>query len=453
MPTTRITAIAAAVVRRLSQSASSAPGSPRLSTSCAGLESTKIATIGQREEGERGRQGGGQQRREPEARARQGAGPKPASARASAQGPSLRPSTKAEAASGCLRLRDHAGGVGHLGLERRGQLDRLERVAGGVHVGHVDEAGVGGALGELADDPLHVGLVRADVGEDRLLLVGGQPGEHLARVGADRDRLRADRDLRPRAPSGPRSSRSPSPPAPRARRCWWRTPPACRAGPPARARPAASCWPPRRRPPERPGGSGRRARRSPRTTASRSRPGSPWRTTSSASVIEAAADTTRRGSASLAGSSSSPHPTAARSPAATSASARLTHARPSLRWPSRPRWRHAGRQPELLDRVAGDGRHDPVRAGLDLDERHHPVGLDRADHAREAVARRQRVAGAAACAGAAPGARPRARNAPAVGGVPLVRSLPARSQRRSVSWLTPIALAASPSSSPSLLIA
>jgi hypothetical protein len=46
VPTSRITSIAAAVARRLSQSASSAPGSPRLSISSAGLESTKIATTG-----------------------------------------------------------------------------------------------------------------------------------------------------------------------------------------------------------------------------------------------------------------------------------------------------------------------------------------------------------------------------------------------------------------------
>src|SRR4051812_39951870 len=39
-------AIEAAVVRRLSHSASSTPGSPRLAIRSAGLESTKIATTG-----------------------------------------------------------------------------------------------------------------------------------------------------------------------------------------------------------------------------------------------------------------------------------------------------------------------------------------------------------------------------------------------------------------------
>ena len=38
------------------------------------------------------------------------------------------------------------------------------------------------------------------------------------------------------------------------------------------------------------------------------------------------------------------------------------------------------RQAELLDRVAGDRRGDQVRACLDLDQRHHAVDLDRADH-------------------------------------------------------------------------
>ena len=55
-----------------------------------------------------------------------------------------------------------------------------------------------------------------------------------------------------------------------------------------------------------------------------------------------------------------------------------------------------GRQPELLDRVARHGRRDAERAGLDLDERHHAVDLDGRHDPREAVARRERVAGAMA---------------------------------------------------------
>ena len=60
-------------------------------------------------------------------------------------------------------------------------------------VGGVDEAGVGLAERDLADDALHVVLVRDDVVERR-----GQPEglEYLARVVADGDALGGDDELR-----------------------------------------------------------------------------------------------------------------------------------------------------------------------------------------------------------------------------------------------------------------
>ncbi len=56
----------------------------------------------------------------------------------------------------------------------------------------------------------------------------------------------------------------------------------------------------------------------------------------------------------------------------------------------------AGLEPELLDRVARDRRGDEVRPALELDDAHHAVDLDRADHAREAVAGRELVVRAVA---------------------------------------------------------
>ena len=78
---------------------------PRLaeaSTSSAGLQSTKIATIGQRQEGERRRQGERPAAPGTSAGRTHGAGPKPASSSASAQGPSTSRSTNVWACSGCL---------------------------------------------------------------------------------------------------------------------------------------------------------------------------------------------------------------------------------------------------------------------------------------------------------------------------------------------------------------
>ena len=51
----------------------------------------------------------------------------------------------------------------------------------------------------------------------------------------------------------------------------------------------------------------------------------------------------------------------------------------------------AGLEAELLDRVPRDRGGDAVRPALDLDDTHDAVDLDRADDAREAVARRELV--------------------------------------------------------------
>ena len=99
-------------------------------------------------------------------------------------------------------------------------------------------------------------------------------------------------------------------------------------------------------------------------------------------------------------------------------------------------------------RVIGGG--DQERPGLDLDQRHHAVDLHRADDAREAVARRaarRRSGGGSGCPARRSTSRRGTRRRLAASR--RVRSLPSRSQRRSVSWLTPIARAASPSSRPS----
>ena len=77
---------------------------------------------------------------------------------------------------------DDRGAVGDVGLQVLRQLDRLELRRRRRHVGDVDEPGVDGALGELADDPGDVGLERADVGEDRVRLVGFGSRSSTSRV-------------------------------------------------------------------------------------------------------------------------------------------------------------------------------------------------------------------------------------------------------------------------------
>ena len=196
----------------------------------------------QRQERQHHRQRGHQDRGEARAAAHFGGGSNPASSRAFAPAPSVRPSMNALAASGSLAPLDHRDAVLDARLERLGQLDRLHLAVGGHDVGDVDEACVGRALGELADHARHVGLVGAHVGQDRLLLAAGQPAQHLARVGADGHRLGADRQLDARLGQVVEALDCRSPPARRApagcrRRSW-----ASRPCPRRTAGRAAWCW-------------------------------------------------------------------------------------------------------------------------------------------------------------------------------------------------------------------
>ena len=104
-----------------------------------------------------------------------------------------------------------------------------------------------------------------------------------------------------------------------------------------------------------------------------------------------------------------------------------------------------GLEAELLDRVARDRGGHEERPGLELDECHHAVDLDGAHDAAEAVAGGQAapVGGvpSRACAEALDLARGTSRRLRASR---TVLSLPSRSQRRSVSGLTPSAVAAWP---------
>ena len=75
--------------------------------------------------------------------------------------------------------------VRHVRLQRGRQVDRFQLAARGLHVGRVEEARVGSALAELADDPGDVGLAVADVLRDLLPLRGRQPPQHGFGVRAD----------------------------------------------------------------------------------------------------------------------------------------------------------------------------------------------------------------------------------------------------------------------------
>jgi hypothetical protein len=55
------------------------------------------------------------------------------------------------------RAVDDRGAVGDVGLQLGRQLDRAKIVPRGVDVGRIDDAGVGGPGGELADDALDPG--------------------------------------------------------------------------------------------------------------------------------------------------------------------------------------------------------------------------------------------------------------------------------------------------------
>ena len=79
-------------------------------------------------------------------------------------------------------------------------------------------------------------------------LVGRQPVEHLARVGADRHGLRAHRDRRPRLGRGPRGPSRRCRPAPRAPAGWPAKTTGFSTSPSSYSSSAASCWPRRTRP-------------------------------------------------------------------------------------------------------------------------------------------------------------------------------------------------------------
>ena len=77
---------------------------------------------------------------------------------------------------------DHRGRVGDRGLKPGGKIDGLELAVGGIHIGHVGEAGVDCPLGELPDDSGDVGLPSGDVVQDRRLLRPSEAGEDLPGV-------------------------------------------------------------------------------------------------------------------------------------------------------------------------------------------------------------------------------------------------------------------------------
>ena len=187
---------------------------------------------------------------------------------------------------------------------------------------------------------------------------------------------------------------------------------------------AASCSRPRRRRASRPGGSARRARPSRRTRGARRRRRS-RRVVVSASLSERRRR--RRAAWSLAARRRRRRRSRRRSDQRERGSARRLivaldhhrgrlHGRGRLHAPARPSSSTASRV------TAAVTRNGP---GLDLDERHHAVDLDRAHDAREAVAGRERVARSRGGAGAARAARPPRRDAPAVARRrATVRSLP-----------------------------
>ena len=213
---------------------------------------------------------------------------------------------------------------------------------------------------------------------------GGRRGEHLARVGADRHRLRADRDLHAGSRSGRRAtSMSESCGTASTKRVGGELDRLGEQALARRARPAAWCWRPRTR-----------------------RACTPWRICAASSSEPANESfTSASAKSSAAGGERLRHRrgggdhqprlrdratscrrrrrrrsrrarSASAAPArAAGASRALHHHRGGL---DRGGGRHAGRQPELLDGVARDRGGDAVRAGLDLHQRHHAVDLDRA---------------------------------------------------------------------------
>ena len=86
-------------------------------------------------------------------------------------------------------------------------------------------------------------------------------------------------------------------------------------------------------------------------------------------------------------------------------------------------------EPQFLDRVSGDRGGYPVRARLDLNQRHHAVDLDRGDDAAEAVPRRGRGSGLMPLRGGAQAFDLRHRDPtpvrPVTGGLELAVAVPA----------------------------
>ena len=149
-PTSRIIAIEIAVVCRLSQSASRAPSSPRLAISVAGLESTKIATIGSvRKISASARRPRARRANQPPAP--HGAGPKPASLQRVGAVALTRARPRTSARARAARARSpRPRRKRPSGSSSAGSAIAFSSPLGGVHVGHVDEAGVRRPLGELA---------------------------------------------------------------------------------------------------------------------------------------------------------------------------------------------------------------------------------------------------------------------------------------------------------------
>ena len=237
-------ASAASVVCRLSQSASRAPVLAEAVDQLAG------ARVGEDRD----------DRQDQEQRARRRAPTASATTNGPRRPPPPQPRRRAEARrraghrrpSPCEQPVDELlGALRVVGALRRPRRRRRPRAAGsrgssiassvavgGDDVGDVDEAGVDRALGELADDPGDVGLVRAHVGEDRLALgasAAGRAPRACSRRPARPRRRSPDRD--PVAGEVVERVDVASPPAPRARACWWRRRPASRPGRPRRGRP------------------------------------------------------------------------------------------------------------------------------------------------------------------------------------------------------------------------
>ena len=165
-------AIAIASSAGSASSASRAAGSPRLSSSSPGAVSTKIATTGSV------RKASVSASAAPSSAANQplirGGGLEARLAQRVAHRAVEQPvDERCARRRGCSVPFTTAGAVGDARLQAGGKLDRRS-ARRRVHVRHVDEAGVDGALRELADDALHVRLLRAHVREDRLALRVGR---------------------------------------------------------------------------------------------------------------------------------------------------------------------------------------------------------------------------------------------------------------------------------------